>query len=90
MNAKQYHRILKRRQARMQLEAELKLQREKKPGTYAANCLLARRLTERGVRFVQIYQRGWDVHGNLPEVLPSQCRDVDQAVIVDFGVDLNY
>ncbi len=38
----------------------------------------ARRLVERGVRFVQIYHRGWDVHGNLPEVLPSQCKDVDQ------------
>ena len=40
---------------------------------------MARRLVERDVRFVQIYHRGWDVHGNLPEVLPSQCRDVDQA-----------
>ena len=40
---------------------------------------MARRLVERGVRFVQVYHRGWDVHGNLPEVLPSQCRDVDQA-----------
>ena len=48
-------------------------------GTVANSCLMARRLVERGVRFVQIYQRGWDVHGNLPEVLPSQCRDVDQA-----------
>jgi uncharacterized protein (DUF1501 family) len=40
---------------------------------------MARRLVERGVRFVQVYQRGWDVHGLLPEVLPSQCKDVDQA-----------
>ncbi len=51
----------------------------RKPGTVAHTCLMARRLLERGVRFVQVYQRGWDVHGNLPEVLPSQCRDVDQA-----------
>ena len=48
-------------------------------GTFANSCLLARRLLERGTRFVQIYHRGWDVHGNLPGVLPSQCRDVDQA-----------
>src|SRR6266567_1664701 len=38
----------------------------------------ARRLAERGVRFVQVYHRGWDVHGNLPEVLPSQCKEIDQ------------
>ncbi|MGQ9917853.1 MAG: DUF1501 domain-containing protein [Bryobacteraceae bacterium] len=49
-----------------------------KPGTFAYCALMARRLVERGVRFVQIYHRGWDVHGNLPDVLPSQCRDVDQ------------
>ncbi|MGB9612125.1 MAG: DUF1501 domain-containing protein, partial [Bryobacteraceae bacterium] len=49
-----------------------------KPGTFAYCALMARRLVERGVRFVQIYHRGWDVHGELPEVLPSQCRDVDQ------------
>jgi hypothetical protein len=48
-------------------------------GTFAHSCLLARRLLERGVRFVQIYHRGWDVHGQLPVVLPSQCKDVDQA-----------
>ena len=48
-------------------------------GTFAHTCLLARRLVERGVRFVQVYHRGWDVHGNLPEVLPSQCKDVDQG-----------
>jgi hypothetical protein len=47
-------------------------------GSYAHSCLMARRLLERGVRFVQLYHRGWDVHGNLPEVLPSQCREVDQ------------
>ena len=52
----------------------------RKGGTFANGCLMARRLVERGVRFVQLYQRGWDVHGNLPEVLPSQCKDVDQAV----------
>jgi hypothetical protein len=50
----------------------------RKPGTFAYSALMARRLVERGVRFVQIYHRGWDVHGNLPEVLPSQCKDVDQ------------
>ncbi|MDX1981579.1 MAG: DUF1501 domain-containing protein [Bryobacteraceae bacterium] len=50
----------------------------RKGGTYAHSCLMARRLIERGVRFIQVYHRGWDVHGNLPETLPSQCRDVDQ------------
>jgi hypothetical protein len=49
------------------------------PGTFANTALLARRLVERGVRFVQVYHRGWDVHGSLPEVLPSQCKDVDQG-----------
>jgi hypothetical protein len=48
-------------------------------GTFAHTCLMARRLVERGVRFVQIYQRGWDVHGDLPDVLPAMCKDVDQA-----------
>jgi uncharacterized protein (DUF1501 family) len=51
----------------------------RKGGTFAHSCLLTRRLLERGVRFVQIYHRGWDVHGNVPGVLPSQCKDVDQA-----------
>src|SRR5215472_5595636 len=51
----------------------------KKPGTFAANCLLARRLAERGVRFVQLYHRDWDHHGGLPEGLPKRCKDVDQA-----------
>jgi uncharacterized protein (DUF1501 family) len=51
----------------------------RKGGTVAHGCLLARRLIERGVRFVQLYQRGWDVHNNVPDVLPSQCKDVDQA-----------
>ncbi|MFN0018580.1 MAG: DUF1501 domain-containing protein [Pirellulaceae bacterium] len=50
----------------------------KKPGTFAANCLLARRLVEWGVRFVQLYHRGWDQHNNLPDNIPLQCRDVDQ------------
>jgi uncharacterized protein (DUF1501 family) len=52
----------------------------RKPGTFAYNALMARRLAERGVRFVQLYMRGWDVHGELPEILPSQCLDVDQAL----------
>ncbi len=51
----------------------------RKGGTFTNAALMARRLAERGVRFVQIYHRGWDVHNNLPDVLPSQCRDVDQA-----------
>lgn len=49
------------------------------PGTYAANCLLARRLAERDVRFIQLYHRGWDQHENLPRDLALQCGDVDQA-----------
>jgi hypothetical protein len=49
------------------------------PGTFANCCLMARRMAERDVRFVQVYHRGWDVHGDLPAVLPSQCRDVDQG-----------
>jgi hypothetical protein len=49
------------------------------PGTFAANALLARRLVERGVRFVQLYHRGWDQHNQLADHLPKQCRDVDQA-----------
>ena len=51
----------------------------KKPGTFAANCLLTRRLFEKGVRFVQLYHRGWDQHGGLPTNMPKQCRDIDQA-----------
>ncbi len=50
-----------------------------KAGTFAANCLLARRMAERGVRFIQIFHRGWDQHGNLSGDLPRQCMDVDQA-----------
>ena len=48
------------------------------PGKFAANCLLARRLAERGVRFIQLYHRGWDQHGGLINALPKQCKDVDQ------------
>ncbi|MGE0000841.1 MAG: DUF1501 domain-containing protein [Fimbriimonadaceae bacterium] len=51
----------------------------REPGTFAANCLLARRLAERDVRFIQIFHRGWDQHSNLTGDLPSQCKDVDQA-----------
>jgi len=50
----------------------------RKPGTYAANCILARRLAERGVRFIQLYHRGWDQHADLPAGIRSQCRDTDQ------------
>ena len=49
-----------------------------KPGTFAASCLLARRMVERNVRFVQIFHRGWDQHGNLAGDLPKQCKDIDQ------------
>jgi hypothetical protein len=48
------------------------------PGTFANTCLMARRMAERGVRFTQIFHRGWDQHGALPKDLPNQCRDVDQ------------
>ncbi len=51
----------------------------KKPGTFAYNCLLARRMAERGVRFTQIFHRGWDQHFNLPVDLPNNCRDIDHA-----------
>ena len=50
-----------------------------KRGSYAYNCLLARRLAERDVRFIQLFHMGWDQHGNLPGQLPGQCRDTDQA-----------
>jgi hypothetical protein len=49
------------------------------PGTFAANCLLARRLVERGVRFVQLFHQGWDQHGGLPGGISHQCRQTDQA-----------
>jgi len=51
----------------------------KKPGTFANTALLARRMVERGVRFVQIYLNNWDHHGNVGKRLPSQCKDIDQA-----------
>jgi hypothetical protein len=56
------------------------------PGTYAANCLLARRLIERDVKFVQLYHQGWDQHGNLPKDLSTLASDVDQpsaALVMD-------
>lgn len=49
-----------------------------KPGTFAANCLLARRLAERGVRFIQLYHQDWDHHGGLPTALPGLCKETDQ------------
>lgn len=49
-----------------------------KPGSYARNCLLARRMAERNVRFIQLFHRGWDHHSSLPTHLQGQCRDVDQ------------
>jgi hypothetical protein len=58
----------------------------RKPGTFAANCLLARRLAERGVRFIQLFHKGWDQHLHLPKQIVGQCRDVDQpaaALIAD-------
>src|SRR3954452_15100328 len=58
----------------------------RKPGTYAANCLLARRLAERNVRFIQLYHRGWDQHKDLPRDLALQCRGTDQptaALVTD-------
>ncbi len=57
-----------------------------KPGTYARNCLLARRLAQRDVRFIQLYHMGWDQHDNLPDHMSKQCRDTDQptaALIAD-------
>ena len=57
-----------------------------KPGTYAANCLLARRMVERDVRCIQLFHMGWDHHGGLPNAVKGQCRDVDQptaALIAD-------
>jgi len=58
----------------------------RKPGTFAYNCLLARRLAERGVRFIQLYHRDWDHHGGLPKNLPKMCQQTDQptaALILD-------
>ena len=58
------------------------------PGTFAANCLLARRLVERGVRFVQLFHQGWDQHGGLPAGISHQCRQTDQpaaALVADLA-----
>jgi hypothetical protein len=58
----------------------------KKPGTFAYNCLLARRMAERGTRFIQLYHRGWDQHNSLPKRLREQCKDTDQpsaALVAD-------
>ncbi len=58
----------------------------KKPGTYASNCLLARRMAERDVRCIQLFHMGWDHHGGLPNAVKGQCRDTDQptaALIAD-------
>jgi hypothetical protein len=60
----------------------------RRPGTFAANCLLARRLAERGVRFIQLFHRGWDQHLNLPRQIRGQCRDTDQpcaALLTDLA-----
>jgi arylsulfatase A-like enzyme len=51
----------------------------RQPGTFAANCLLARRLAERNVQFVQLFHQGWDQHGNLPNAIRQQCKETDQA-----------
>jgi hypothetical protein len=51
----------------------------RQPGTFAANCLLARRLAEQDVRFIQLYHPGWDQHGGLPGAIKRQCADVDRA-----------
>ena len=51
----------------------------KEPGTFAYNCLMARRMAERGVRFTQVYKRGWDVHDNVTGMLPILCRETDRG-----------
>ena len=53
----------------------------RKPGTFAYNALMARRLSERGVRFVQLFHRGWDTHSGLPNQLKARCRETDQASV---------
>ena len=58
---------------------ELYGQEARTPGTYAYNCLMARRLAERGVRFTQLFHQGWDHHGNVPTQLPPLCKSADQA-----------
>lgn len=58
---------------------ELYGEESRDPGTYAANCLLARKLIEQDVKFVQLYHQGWDHHGNLPDGIRNQCQKTDQA-----------
>jgi hypothetical protein len=58
---------------------ELYGEESRKPGTFAANCLLARRMAERNVRFIQLYHPGWDQHGGLPAGIRRQCKDIDRA-----------
>ena len=58
---------------------ELYGQDARTPGTFAANCLLARKLAEADVRFIQLYHQGWDQHGNLPSAIRGQCQETDQA-----------
>jgi len=50
----------------------------KQPGSFARNCIIARRLAERGVPFMQLFHRGWDQHGNLPKLIRGQCKNIDQ------------
>ncbi len=57
---------------------ELYGEESRRPGTFAANCLLARRMAQRGVRFIQLFHRGWDQHISIKSQLPRQCQDVDQ------------
>ncbi|MEM1440958.1 MAG: DUF1501 domain-containing protein [Verrucomicrobiota bacterium] len=58
---------------------ELYGEEARRPGTFAANCLMARRMAQRGVRFIQLFHRGWDQHISIRKQLPRQCQDVDQA-----------
>ena len=51
----------------------------KEPGTFAYNCLMARRMAERGVRFTQVYKRGWDMHDNVTGILPIICQETDRG-----------
>ena len=50
----------------------------KKPGTFARNCIIARRMAERGIPFMQLFHRGWDQHGSLPKLIRGQCNTIDQ------------
>ena len=53
----------------------------KEPGTFAYNCLMARRMAERGVRFTQVYKRGWDMHDNVTGILPVLCQETDRGML---------